>query len=185
MTSVLGADMHRLVAAYPVESAPDREVRADFARFFGDAEGPVSRESGPAHATASAFVFDPTLERLVLVFHRKGRFWVQPGGHLEPDDASITAAALRELREETGLEVAEAHDADVYDLDHHPLSSAFGSCRSHLDVGIAIIAPDAADMTVSDESEDVRWWPVDDLPPDVPARFAERVQALRARLRDH
>ncbi|WP_091225780.1 NUDIX hydrolase [Microbacterium sp. 3J1] len=182
MSSTLGEDMHRLVTAYPTDSERDRAVRSDFLTFFADAEGPVRRDAGASHATASAFVFDPTLDRTLLVFHRKGRFWVQPGGHLEDDDASIRDAALRELREETGLHPAGIEDADAYDLDHHALSTAFGRCRSHLDVGIAMIASDEAAVTVSDESEDVRWWPVAGLPRDVPAGFTERLQRLRERL---
>ncbi|MBW8810801.1 MAG: NUDIX domain-containing protein, partial [Lysobacter sp.] len=35
--------------------------------------------------------------------HRKGGFWVQCGGHLEPDDATLSAAALREATEESGI----------------------------------------------------------------------------------
>ena len=36
----------------------------------------------------------------------------------------------------------------------------------HLDIQFAAQAPADAVIAVSDESLDLRWWPLDDLPPD-------------------
>ncbi|KQR37607.1 hypothetical protein ASF80_13830 [Microbacterium sp. Leaf159] len=174
--------MRRLVLGAAATSDLERAAQADFATFFPDEHGPVSRDDGPDHATASALVFDPTLTRTLLVFHAKGQFWVQPGGHLESGDASIADAALRELREETGVVVSGLPESLVYDLDHHGLSSAFGRCSSHLDIGVAVVVPEGAALIVSDESEDVRWWPIDALPDQVPPGFDGRVRRLRDRL---
>lgn len=182
MIGSLGADVRRLVVAAPTSTPQERAAQTDFATFFPDDDGPVSRDDGPHHATASALVFDPTLTRTLLVFHGKGQFWVQPGGHLEPDDTSITDAALRELREETGVAVSSLGGPLVYDLDHHELSSAFGRCAAHLDVGVAVMVADDAALLMSDESEDVRWWPIDALPAQVPEGFEGRVRRLRERL---
>lgn len=179
--TTLGADMRILVAGYSPRSARDRLELADFARHFSNDAGPVSRGDGPSHATASAFVFDSSLTQIALVFHGKGMFWVQPGGHLE-DDTSIVDAALRELEEETGLEAEHPGISLVYDLDHHALSAAFGRCASHLDVGVALILPAHSPLTVSIESADVRWWPIDALPPDVPEGFEMRVRSLLLRM---
>lgn len=182
MTAALGADVRRLVIGAPSSTDHERDAVADFATFFGDDHGPVSRDDGPHHATASALVFDPSLTHTLLVFHTKGRFWVQPGGHLEPEDVSIAEAALRELREETGVDVPALAEPLVYDLDHHSLSSAFGRCGSHLDIGVGVIVGDGLDLVVSEESEDVRWWPIDALPAQVPDGFPGRVRQLRDRL---
>lgn len=180
--TALGADVRRLVLGAASTTLGDSEAVADFTTFFSDESGPVSRDDGPRHATASALVFDPSLTRTLLVFHAKGQFWVQPGGHLEPEDTTIAGAARRELREETGVDVSVIAEPLVYDLDHHELSSAFGRCASHLDIGIGIVISDDADLIVSDESEDVRWWPIDALPAQVPDGFGSRVRRMRDRL---
>lgn len=183
MTRMLAADVRRLVTGFLPRTERDRAAKADFAAFFPDDAGPVRRESGPDHATASCVVFDETLTQTLLVFHGKGRFWVQPGGHAEDGDASVVQAALRELHEETGLAVAPPEKPLVYDLDHHALSTRFGRCASHLDIGIAVIADPAVALLVSDESDDVRWWPVDALPTEIPPQLEPRLRGLLDRLR--
>lgn len=58
------------------------------------------------HDTASTFVFnhDPQAGwRTGLVLHPLFRVWMMPGGHVEPDEGP-SEAALREVREETGLD---------------------------------------------------------------------------------
>ncbi|MFF1541067.1 NUDIX hydrolase [Microbacterium sp. NPDC058269] len=180
----LEADAHRLVSTFAPRSERDRAAQADFASFFGADGGPVHREAGPDHLTASCVVFDAALRHTLLVFHRKGKFWVQPGGHVEDGDDSIVAGALRELREETGILVDPTDAPLAYDLDHHGLSSRFGACSSHLDIGIAVVVDRDAALTVSEESEDVRWWPVDALPDEVPPQLVPRLDGLLVQLRD-
>lgn len=185
MSDALAGSMSALVRDFTPRDAAERAAQEDFASFFVHGDSPMSRTSGPDHATASCVVFDPTLRHTLLVFHGKGRFWVQPGGHLEEGDESIAAGALRELHEETGIGVdAVVGSSLAYDLDHHPLSSRFGRCASHLDVGIAVIVDRDAEITVSDESEDVRWWPVDALPAELAGGVHRRIHGLLTRLHD-
>lgn len=53
--------------------------------------------------SAGAVVFLPAHPRTYLLIH--SHYWEFPKGHVDPDE-SETAAALREVREETGLQVA-------------------------------------------------------------------------------
>ena len=76
----------------------------------------------------------------LLTLHRRANAWFQLGGHLEPGDASLWAAARREAREESGIDALEPLPQPVQ-LDRHVLVGSFGSCREHLDVRYAAVAP--------------------------------------------
>ena len=63
-------------------------------------------------------------------------------------------------------------------MHRHALSSAFGRCRVHWDVGfVAYASPDAVPV-VSDESEQVAWFDVDALPAGTPEDFAVRLRTV-------
>jgi len=69
------------------------------------------------------------------------------------------------------------------DLDRHALPPQFRPCTEHLDVAFLAVAPDGAQPRANDESDEVAWWPVDDLPDgivsDLPARLARARTLLR------
>ncbi|MEU9334250.1 NUDIX domain-containing protein [Streptomyces sp. NPDC048290] len=107
------------------------------------------------HVTASALVIDPPRGRVLLTLHRKLRMWLQMGGHCEPGDPALAAAALREAREESGVEGLSLLPGGPLRLDRHPIPAP---CHWHYDVQYAVLAPPDALHTVSDESLDVRWF---------------------------
>ncbi|MCS5719989.1 NUDIX domain-containing protein [Herbiconiux sp. CPCC 205763] len=168
----------------PLDDA-DRATRMRVLAFFEAGPAILARHPHPVHATASAFVFDAEYRQVLLCFHKKGRFWVQPGGHLEPADATVIDGALREAREETGVEPPAGTAPTIVDVDAHRLSSRFGHCTEHLDIGVAFTADPATALRANDEVEGVRWWPVDALPGDaatgLDARIAKILERLRSR----
>lgn len=54
------------------------------------------------HFTATVFIIKD--KKVLLIRHRKLKKWLPPGGHLESDETP-PAAAVREAKEETGLEI--------------------------------------------------------------------------------
>lgn len=130
----------------------------------------VLRECYPDHLTASTLVLSADHGRVLLTLHRKARRWFQLGGHLEPGDDSLEAAAWREATEESGIRGLVLDPVPVQ-LSAHPVP--FCDPRggaTHLDVRFVAVAPPGAAHAVSEESLDLGWWPVGALPnpdPDV------------------
>lgn len=162
------------LSALPASGQRDAYLR--FLDTAGDAA--LWRSGGPEHVTGSCFVFSPEFEHVLLCFHRKGQFWVQFGGHIEPKDASVAEAALRETREESGIGEIVLLSQDIMDLDRHELHAGF-TCTAHWDVGFAAVIAPHVRIAVSDESEDVRWFPIKELPAQVPAGFGARLEGVR------
>ena len=161
-------------------SDPEQALLLEEYRAFVAAQGAaaIDRSLAPEHLTASCFVLSPDHSRVLLCFHRKGQFWVQLGGHLEPGDASLADAALREACEESGISGLRLESALPADVHRHELATAFGRCRVHWDVGFVASAAAHAVPVVSDESEQVAWFAVDDLPPGTPDDVAVRLRTV-------
>jgi 8-oxo-dGTP pyrophosphatase MutT (NUDIX family) len=153
-------EVQALLLARAPADAREADDRAAMLRFLDELPRPFSREQPTAHFTASALVVDEARTRTALVHHRKLGLWVQPGGHLDPEDASVAAAALREVREETGLAGRLASEAPVH-LDVHeiPERPDFPP-HLHLDIRFLVVAD--GDLALSAESLDVQWLDLDE-----------------------
>ncbi|MDP9167552.1 MAG: NUDIX hydrolase [Actinomycetota bacterium] len=122
------------------------------------------RACAPGHVTASALVLDHTGTRTLLTLHPRLGRWVQLGGHCEESDADIVSAALREATEESGIDGLSIGELPAA-LQVHALTCSLGASTHHLDVQFVARAPADAEIEISDESLDLRWWPLDALPP--------------------
>jgi 8-oxo-dGTP pyrophosphatase MutT (NUDIX family) len=123
-------DLLDALAAYRPEDAGEEAVLLRFRAFLARPD-PFFRGDAEGHVTASAIVVLPPGDRIVLVSHRKLGGWLQPGGHVEPEDESVFGTALREVREETGLDRLESPlGRSILDLDVHAIP-AFGDEPPH------------------------------------------------------
>ncbi|QUH04861.1 NUDIX hydrolase [Saccharopolyspora erythraea] len=121
------------------------------------------RACEPGHVTASAVLLDSTGRNVLLTLHPRVGAWLQLGGHCEPEDATLAGAALREASEESGIEGLVVDPVPVH-LDVHPITCSLGVPTRHFDVRFVVRAPEGAEAARSDESLDLRWWPVEALP---------------------
>jgi 8-oxo-dGTP pyrophosphatase MutT (NUDIX family) len=131
------------------------------------------------HITASALVIDPERGRVLLTLHKKLQIWLQMGGHCEPEDTSLEAAALREATEESGIAGLTLLPGGPVRLDRHPIPPP---CHVHFDVQYAALAPPDAEHAISDESLDVRWFAYDEVTEVADDSVVRLLAATRTRL---
>jgi 8-oxo-dGTP pyrophosphatase MutT (NUDIX family) len=164
--------------------APDPQqdsVRHAMLAFLAARSDGCLRDCVPGHVTASSLVLDHTGTRTVLTLHPRFGRWLQLGGHCEATDADILAAALREATEESGIDGLRIDPAPAA-LHVHPVTCSLGVPTRHLDIQFLVHAPAGAEIARSDESLDLRWWPLDALPDDVDFGLTQLAQfAISAR----
>lgn len=181
-------DALKTLTAWVPPTAEQAALRDRFGGHLYDHQDGLERSCYPDHITASTVVLARGGAEVLLTLHARAKRWFQFGGHCEAGDERLVDAALREATEESGIEGLQIDSVPIH-LDEHevPFCGDRGGVH-HLDVRFVAVAPEGASHVVSDESLDVRWWPVASLgtrsgPPDVSAELIEAITMARSRLR--
>ena len=174
-----GPDLADLVDALSAHDASEVRAIARLKDLIAAVAEPWRRDRyEPGHVTASAFVLHPEEAAMALILHSKLDAWLQPGGHVEPEDLSHEAAARREVAEECGLRGLET--LGVLDVDIHTFPARTGQPEHlHFDIRWAFRA--ATDLLeVGDGASAVRWVPLEEAAgmDESIARPARKLRAL-------
>lgn len=155
----LRALLERFVPADPLEAAHRAAMLS-----LVEAADPFARDHWvPGHFTASAFVVSPDGQSLLLIFHEKFRRWLQPGGHVEAEDADLAATARREVEEETGVSEVDVLDG-LFDVDVHDIPARRDDpAHRHFDVRVLMRARSLEFLAGSDALA-ARWVRLDAVP---------------------
>lgn len=165
MNPGLHADTTATLTAWQPGTPGQRSLREAFLGYLAARPDACARSCEPGHITASALVLDADRAHVLLTLHPRVGAWLQLGGHCEASDATLAGAALREATEESGIDGLKIDPVPVH-VDVHPITCSLGVPTRHFDVRFLVHAPEGAQAVRSDESLDLRWWPVDGLPHD-------------------
>jgi 8-oxo-dGTP pyrophosphatase MutT (NUDIX family) len=133
-----------------------------------DRELPASAEpleiSNIGHITGSAWLLNPGRSAVLFTHHKKLGKWLQPGGHAD-GDPDVLRVAVREAREESGIEKIEPISQEIFDLDVHAIPEHKGiTAHYHYDIRYALQVTGDAAFKISDESIDLAWVAINEIP---------------------
>lgn len=121
--------------------------------------------------TATVYIIKD--EKVILIYHRKLRKWLPPGGHVEPNETP-SEAAIREALEETGFHIDLLMDEhitidnwnaksiarpllclleEIPEYNNHP-------AHQHMDF---VFAAKPVSQTDTQETQEWRWFSLDEI----------------------
>lgn len=176
--SDISSALYAYLERYPGEAV----LLAEPLRLLSHGRNFAYRRTFPMHVTVGALLVRDGSE-ILLVEHRAYGITLQPGGHLEPEDATLIDAAMRELVEETDVdpgEVAAASQAPVYvEYGRVPARPAKNEPdHFHLDLGYAFTT-ERADVGRIQECEvrGAAWHPLEAAERLVGSRISRAISA--------
>ena len=122
-----------------------------------------TRENQVAHFTASIWTVNKERTKTLMVYHNLYDSWSWIGGHADGIE-DLSAVAMRELHEETGIQNAKLVTPDVFSLEilavsGHMKKGKYVPSHLHLNVTYLAEADESEALTVKeDENSAVKWW---------------------------
>ncbi|MCG3218490.1 MAG: NUDIX domain-containing protein [Candidatus Heimdallarchaeota archaeon] len=110
--------------------------------------------------------------KVLLIHHRKLNMWLPPGGHIDPNELPDDTV-LREVLEETGLEVSIVSDQDSYPFSdvrllarpHHVQLELIDETTGHEHIDLVYFCQPVNGTVLlnQEETNAIRWFSSEDL----------------------
>ena len=126
-----------------------------------------TRKNSVAHMTASAWVINKEHTKVLMAYHKIYDSWAWLGGHADGEE-DLLKVALKEAREESGIEHVKPVTEDIYSLevltvDGHVKNGEYVSSHLHLNLTYLLEADEKDVLTMKeDENSGVAWFAFED-----------------------
>ena len=139
-------------------SAPEERVFKDqMITFINEHPNCFDRSLEIGHITASCWLLNKDGSRALLMHHAKLDKWFQLGGHCD-GESNVPMVALKEAREESGINGIELKSHDIFDIDIHLIpANKKEKAHYHYDVRFLLQVMSDEQIVRSSESKDLAW----------------------------
>jgi len=148
--------LHRYIPAQGEEMGHKNHILS----LLESSPGPFAPQSfSTGHVTASALIFDDKARHVLLIHHKGLKQWLQPGGHVDPEDGCLVDTVVREVQEEVGLLLPKSA-AQLFDVDVHEIP-AVGDDPQHLHFDFRFLFRcKQSSVQAASDATDARWFPL-------------------------
>jgi len=149
--------------------------------FIENNEDAFLRSNLIAHMTASAWVVNKDRSKVLMIYHNIYNSWSWLGGHAD-GDADLLKTAIKEVKEEAGIENVTAVSEDIFSVesltvDGHEKRGEYVPSHLHLNVTYLLEADSEEEVFIKeDENSGVAWFsPEESLQKSTEPWFVERI----------
>lgn len=142
----------------------DKQVMLGYIKNTSDY---LTREKKIAHFTTSIWTVNKERTKTLMVYHNIYDSWSWIGGHADGEE-DLAKVALRELKEETGVDYAVLVNKDIFSLeiltvDGHMKKGKYVPSHLHFNITYLAEAEEGQMLTVNEEeNKDVKWFSFED-----------------------
>lgn len=173
--------IYEQIKAYRPWNEQERQDQAVILAFLERNPDAFYRSNLLAHMTASAWVVNPQRSKVLMVYHRLYDSWSWAGGHADGEE-DLLAVALREVREETGVQrlrpvTEEIYSLEVLTVDGHEKRGQYVPSHLHLNLTYLLEAAEEQPLRICEaENSGVAWFSLADaLAASTEPWFVERI----------
>ena len=148
------------------QEAADQRLILEYIRLFPD--NILTRDNEIAHLSSSGFVVNADGTRVLMAHHNIYKVWAWTGGHAD-GEGDLLSVALREAREETGVEHIRPLSPAIASLDILPVwghvkRGKWVPSHQHLNVSYLLVADESDALQIREgENSRVGWLPAERL----------------------
>ena len=160
--------LRQQIAAYVPFNEQEARDKSVFLDWLGSGRDILTRENEVAHLTASAWVVSPDRKSVLMAYHNLYDSWAWLGGHAD-GESDLLAVALREAREESGIETVHPVTEEILSIETlcvngHEKRGRYVPSHLHLNVTYLLEADSEQALRVKpDENSAVAWIAMEDI----------------------
>ena len=98
---------------YNEQEANDKHVMLQYINKFDDV---LTRKNEFGHFTASSWAVNKNRTKVLMIYHNIYKSWAWTGGHAD-GESDLLKTAVRELKEETGVENVKILKDEIFSLE--------------------------------------------------------------------
>ncbi|SHI69593.1 ADP-ribose pyrophosphatase YjhB, NUDIX family [Clostridium cavendishii DSM 21758] len=144
---------------YNKEEEKEKALSIKYIKNFNDI---FERKNELIHITSSAWIINKSKDKVLMVHHNIYNSWSWVGGHADGDN-DLLKVALKETREETGIENIRILSNDIFSIDilnvkAHYRRGEYVAPHLHLSIAYLFEADENEKTRIKeDENSGVKW----------------------------
>lgn len=165
-------EISKIVEKYLSIYSDEKEKLERLTLFLKEQEDVFDWNNFNGHITVGAFLYSKKEDEFLVLYHKDLMMYLYPGGHIDESDSTPLIAAMRELREETGLDNIVNYsicdnelvpiDIDIHMIDYNERLNL--PAHYHFDFRYLFIIDEKVNIKVDKtEIKDYRWISFDEF----------------------
>ncbi len=161
-------ELREKIEKYVPYNEQEEKDKNTILKYMDTFEDTLTRNNEFGHFTASAWVVNKERTKVLMIYHNIYKSWAWTGGHAD-GESDLLSVAVREVKEETGVENVKVLDDDIFSLEivcvnGHIKRGKYVSSHVHLNVTYLLEVDENETLRIKeDENSGVKWVPIGEV----------------------